>query len=247
MASRGPKIPGARFSEKKKKNVLFLNFIGPVTLPWVLYPSEIRRVGSPELALARAMFERSIKVIGWQSGAPKPREHDFPEKKKPHNLLKYTVPATPLWVLYPSDSEIMHIGSKELLIARAVFARSVSVLGWQPGAPKSREHDFQKKKLIFLNFIGPVTPPWLLYPSEIMHMGSTRSLLARAVIARSIKKLGFQPGAPKTREQDFPKKTSCLFELLRTSDTSMGSVALCNHAFGFLGTFTSHCGVCKVN
>ena len=84
MASRGPKIPGARFSEKK--NVLFLNFIGPVTLPWVLYPSEIRRVGSPELALARAMFERSIKVIGWQSGAPKPREHDFPEKK---NLIIY--------------------------------------------------------------------------------------------------------------------------------------------------------------
>ena len=34
---------------------------------------------------------------------------------------------------------------KELLFARAVFARSINVLGWQPGAPKSREHDFQKK------------------------------------------------------------------------------------------------------
>ena len=39
----------------------------------------------------------------------------------------------------------MHMGFKELLLARAVFARSIIVLGWQPGAPKSREHDFPKK------------------------------------------------------------------------------------------------------
>ena len=34
----------------------------------------------------------------------------------------------------------------EPLLARAVFAGSNKVLGWQPGAPKSREHDFPKKK-----------------------------------------------------------------------------------------------------
>ena len=48
--------------------------------------------------------------------------------------------------------------SAESLLARAVFARSIKVLGWQPGAPKSREHDFPKKNvLIFLKFIEPVT------------------------------------------------------------------------------------------
>ena len=78
MASRGTKIPGARFSEKKTS--FFLNFIGPVTPPWVLYPSEIMPLGCTEILLARAVFTRSIKVPGWQPGAPKPREHDFPGK-----------------------------------------------------------------------------------------------------------------------------------------------------------------------
>ena len=78
MASRGPKIHGARFSEKK--NVFFFHFIGPVTPPWVLYHSEIMHLGFTEFLLAGAVFTRSIKVPGWQPGAPKPREHDFPEK-----------------------------------------------------------------------------------------------------------------------------------------------------------------------
>ena len=88
---------------------------------------------------------------------------------------------------------------------------------------------FSKKKILFffLNFIGPVTPPWVLYPSEIMHMGFTERLLARAVFAMSIKVLGWQAGAPKSREHDFPKKKNVLFfEFHRTSDTSMGSVSL---------------------
>ena len=92
-----------------------------------------------------------------------------------------------------------------------MFAKSIKVLGWQAGAPKSREHDFPKKTSFFLNFIGPVTPPWVLYPSEIMHMGSTGILLARAVFAKTIKVLGWQPGAPKSREHDFPKKKSFFF------------------------------------
>ena len=85
-------------------------------------------------------------MLGLQPGAPKSREHDFPKKKRP-NFLKFIEPVKRLWVLYPS--EIMHFGSKELLKARAVFERSINVLGWQPGAPKAREHDFQKKNLIF--------------------------------------------------------------------------------------------------
>ena len=150
------------------------------------------------------MFARSIKESGWQPGAPKSREHDFPEKNV-LIFLKFIGPVTPLLVLYPS--EIMHMHFTEHLRARAVFAKSIKVLAWQPGAPKSREHDFPKKNVIFfLNFIGPVTLPWVLYPSEIMHMGFTEHLRARAVFAKSIKVLACQPGAPKTREQDLPKK-----------------------------------------
>ena len=80
MAARGPKFPGARLSEKTAD---FLKFIGPVTALWVLYPSEIMHMDFTEPLLARAVFARSIKVPGWQPGAPKPREHDFPEKKRP--------------------------------------------------------------------------------------------------------------------------------------------------------------------
>ena len=100
MAARGPKIPGARFSEKK--NVLFLKFIEPVTPLWVLYPSEIIPVCAREPPLARAVLARSIKMLGWQPGAPKSREHDFPKKKRPF-FLKFIEPVTPLWVLYPSE------------------------------------------------------------------------------------------------------------------------------------------------
>ena len=126
-------------------------------------------------------------------------------EKKPTDSLKFFGPATPLWVLWPPT--IMHLVSKDPLLASAVFARSIKVFGWQPGAPKIREHDFPKKNpVFFLNFIGPVTPPWVLYLSEIMQMGFTERLLARAVFAMSIKVLGWQPGAPKIREHDFPKK-----------------------------------------
>ena len=81
MAARGPKYPGARFSEKKT-SFFFLNFTGPVTPPWVLYPSETMHMGYTEPLLAIAVFAKSIKVLGWQAGAPKSREHDFQKKKK---------------------------------------------------------------------------------------------------------------------------------------------------------------------
>ena len=176
---------------------------------WVLYPTENRRVGFPEPALARAVFAKSIKVLGWQPGAPKSREHDF-QKKKP-DFLNFIGPVAPPVVLY--RSEIMHMGFTEPLLARAVFAKSIKVLRWQAGAPKSREHDSPKKKKtsFFLNFIGPVTPPCVLYPSEIMHLGLTEILLAGAVFTRSIKVPGWQPGAPNPRQQDFPKKNVLVF------------------------------------
>ena len=71
MAARGPKNPGARFSEK---NPDFLKFIGPVTTLSIMH------LIFTEPLLARAMFAKQIKVLGWQSGAPKSREHDFPKK-----------------------------------------------------------------------------------------------------------------------------------------------------------------------
>ena len=55
----------------------------------------------------------------------------------------------------------------------------------------------------------------------------TELLRATSVFARSIKVLGWQPGSPKSLEHEFPKK-KCpdFFEIPRTSDTSIGSLAL---------------------
>ena len=126
----------------------------------------------------------------------------FSEKKP--DFLKFIGPVTTLWVLQPSEN--MHMGFAESLLARAVFARSIKVFRWQPWAPKSREHDFPKKRPISLKVIEPVTTLWDLYPSEIMRVGFSEPSLARAVFTRSIRELGWQPGAPKPREHDFPKK-----------------------------------------
>ena len=84
MTARGPEIPGARFTGKKKPHYL-LKFIGSATTPWVLYPSETMHVGYTEPLLAIAVFAKSIKVLGWHPGSPKSREHDFPKK----NLMIY--------------------------------------------------------------------------------------------------------------------------------------------------------------
>ena len=75
----------------------------------------------------------------------------------------------------------MHMVATEPLLAIAVFASSIKVFGWQPGAPKFPGTRFSEKKRLFLKFIGPVTPLWVLYPSEIMHLGSKDLLLARAL------------------------------------------------------------------
>ena len=96
--------------------------------------------------------------------------------------------------------------STESLLARAVFTMSIRVLGWQPVSQNPGSMLFRKKRPFFLKFVGLVIPLWALYPSEIMPMGFAESLLASAVFARSIKVLGWQPGAPKFREHDFPKK-----------------------------------------
>ena len=48
------------------------------------------------------------------------------------------------------------------LLAKAVGTRSIKVLGWQPGAPKTREHGFPTKSRDFLKLIGPVTALWVL-------------------------------------------------------------------------------------
>ena len=112
MAARGPKIPGARSSGK---NRVFLKFIGPVTTLWVLQSSQIVQMVSTETLLARAVFTRLIRVLGWQPGTPKLREHDFPKKKRP-KFLKFIGPVTPLWVLYPSET--MHMGFKEPLLSK---------------------------------------------------------------------------------------------------------------------------------
>ena len=80
-----------------------------------------------------------------------------------------------------------------------------------------------------------------------MHMGFTGPLIARAVFARSNKVAGWQPGAPKFREHGFPKKNADFFEIRRTSDSSVGSAALANHANVLCRIFPSQSSVYKVN
>ena len=172
MAARVPRIPGARFSEKKPPN--FLKFIGPETPLWVLYPSGIMQMVFAEPLLARAVFARSIRVLEWQPGAPKIREHDFP-KKNPVFFFNFIGPVTPLWVLQPSRN--MHVVFTEILLARAVFTKSIQVFGWHAGARNSREHVFPKKNVLFLKFIGPVISLCVLYPPGILHMVPTECLL----------------------------------------------------------------------
>ena len=50
----------------------------------------------------------------------------------------------------------------ELLLAKAVCTISINVLGWQPGAPKTREHGFPTKLRYFLKLMGPVTARFVL-------------------------------------------------------------------------------------
>ena len=109
---------------------------------WVLYPSEIMRVSFREPPLARAVFTGLTRLLRWQLGTPKRREHDFPKKKRP-NFLKFIEPVTPLWVLYPS--EIMRVVFPEPSLARAVFARSIKVFRWQPGPQNPGRTIFRKK------------------------------------------------------------------------------------------------------
>ena len=105
----------------------------------------------------------------------------------------------------------------------------------------------EKKRPNFLKFIEPLTPRWALEPSQNMHLVSTEALLARAVFAKQIKVLGWQPGAPKSRDHDFPKKKRLFFQIHRTSDNSVGSAALPNHAYGLYRNFTIQGIVYKVN
>ena len=71
-----------------------------------------------------------------------------------------------------------------------------------------------------------MTTVWVLYHTEIRRVGFPEPALARAVFTRSIEVPGWQPAAPKPGSMIFMKKTSLFFEIHRTSDNSMGSVAL---------------------
>ena len=52
--------------------------------------------------------------------------------------------------------------------------------------------------------------------------------------------------SPEIPGARFSEKNLDFFEIHRTSDNTMGSVDLCNHAFGFYGTFFSQSSVYKV-
>ena len=76
--------------------------------------------------------------------------------------------------------------------------------------PKIPGARFSEKNVLFLKFIGLVTPLGVLYPSEIMHLVFTESILARAVFARSIKVFKGQSGPQKPGITIFRKKKNVL-------------------------------------
>ena len=159
----------------------------------------------------------------WQLGAAKTRQHDF-TKKRSNFFSKFIGPVTSIWVLLLPET--MYIVFTERLLAWAVFAWSIKVLGLQRVAAKFREHDFTKKRSYFFsNVIGSVTSLWVLSLPETVHLVLTKLFSTMAVFERSIRVLGWQLGTAKIRDHDFPKKTSWLFGNHRTSDNHMGTVA----------------------
>ena len=137
-----PQTPGSMTFRKKRPD--FLKFIGPLTTPWVLYPSEIMYMGSTEPLLASAVLARSTKVLGWQPGAPKFREHVFPKKSSFFEIQR-TIDTS----MGSAALEIMRMVSTESLLARAVFTKSIKVLGWQARAPKHGSTIFRRKNVLF--------------------------------------------------------------------------------------------------
>ena len=134
-----PQNSGSTIFRKKPPD--FLKFIGRATPFLVLFSSDIMDMVYAESLLSEPVFTKSIKVPGWQPGPQKSGSTIF--RKKILIFLKFIGPVTTLWVVQPS--QIMHMVSPEALPARAVFARSIKMLGWHPRAPKFREHDLPKK------------------------------------------------------------------------------------------------------
>ena len=153
-------------------------------------------------------MQSQLKCLDGSQGPQKPGSKIF-RKKPPVFFLKFFGPATPLWVLEPSV--IMHLVSTELLLASAVFARSIIVLGCQPGAPQIREHDFLKKNPVFFKFIEPLTPLWVLQPSRIMHLVFTEVVLARAVLHSQLKCLVGSQGPQNPGSTVYRKKNVLVF------------------------------------
>ena len=78
MATGGRKIPGARFYEKDV--LIFLkNHRTSDTHTGTLAQSN-RANGLYKTFSTRAVFERSIRALGWQLGTANFRDHNFPKK-----------------------------------------------------------------------------------------------------------------------------------------------------------------------
>ena len=137
-----PRTPGSMTF--RKKNPGFFEIQRTIDTSMGSAALEIMHLVSIEPLLASAVLARSIKVLGWQPGAPKFREHDFPKKNPDFFEIQRTIDTS----MGSAALEIMHMVSKESLLSRAVFTKSINVLGWQAGPPKSREHDFSKKKSV---------------------------------------------------------------------------------------------------
>ena len=99
-------------------------------------------------------------MFQWQLGAAKSGVR-LSEKKGP-DFLNFLGPVIPAWVVQLSQTLHMGMVSTECLWFSAKFASSIKVFEWLLGATKSGSMIIRKKGLDFLNFIGPVTPSWVV-------------------------------------------------------------------------------------
>ena len=88
-----------------------------------------------------------------------------------------------------------------------------------------------------MGYVSPWNHAYVLYGTSTSQGGVCKANWSAWMAARGPK----NPGA------QFSEKNLPVFEIHRTSDTSMGSVAPINHAYGLYGTSTSQSNVCKAN
>ena len=221
-----------------------MEITGLVTTIWVLSLPKTMHMVFTESLSASAVIARSIKVLGWQLGAAKSREHEF-TKKRSYCFSKFIGPVTSIWVL--SLPETVHMVLTKRFPTSAVFERSIRFLGWQLGTAKVRDQDFPRKTSWLIgnhrtsdNHMGTAAPFNRAY-------GLYGASISQDHVCEVNKSAWMATEGRKTPGAGFSKKRSQFSEIPCASGTSLGTAALSNCPYGLYGMFTNQNQICKVN